>query len=169
MGSLILTENYEIHWQGVNFQGKRILDVGADTGSTSRYFLSKGASQIIAVEGNHDYYRQLESYASQEVRVVPVELYIHAFEDFAGLILHFKPDLVKVDVEGSERHLLDVSNSILEIVPEYIIEAHSQDLELKLLEKLSQSNYQIGTYVYVDKAIIIGKQLSKYRLTYDNI
>src|SRR3990170_8039302 len=45
-------ENYNVHWKYTSFKGKVILDLGADVGSTAKFFLKNGARRVIAVEGN---------------------------------------------------------------------------------------------------------------------
>ncbi|MEM2995027.1 MAG: hypothetical protein QXI91_03285 [Candidatus Bathyarchaeia archaeon] len=48
-------EDYDKHWNYLNFKGKKILDLGADYGSTASYFLWQGAKQVIAVERNEEF------------------------------------------------------------------------------------------------------------------
>ncbi len=159
-------ENYDVHWRGVSFLGKKILDVGADIGSTASYFLCKGASLVYAVEGNRLFYEELERNSNHELNIVPIFLWVDSQEKWMELIISTRPDLVKVDCEGCERHLLDLPNEIFGSIPEYIIEAHRRDLFDALLSKLQENYYQIFHYEYInDLNIIIGRHLSKYRLT----
>lgn len=155
-------ENYEEHWHGVDFLNKKLLDIGADIGSTARHFLSKGVSQVIAVEGSPKYYKELERYAGQETRVTSIPLWVGKPEDFANLILTFKPDIAKIDCEHCERNLSQVSDVILRLVPTYLIEAHTYILESSIIKRLQSLGYKVQTYRYMRFNIIVA-QLQRWR------
>jgi len=140
-------EDYWWHWGGpLSFEGKRILDVGADVGSTADFFLLRGARIVFAVEGNPKFWVELKANAKRIVGIKPVFRWISSPEDFEWLIDKFKPNLVKVDCEGCEKYLLDlfrVKPEVLTQVGEYMIETHSKLDTKKFVEWLSKLGYEI--------------------------
>jgi hypothetical protein len=97
-------EDYFKHWKA-DFQGKCVLDLGADYGSTACYFLRRGAREVIAVEGNRILALNLARNAKRERRITPIQGMITRPEQVDALILKYKPDIVKVDIEGCESAL----------------------------------------------------------------
>lgn len=117
-------ENYKSMYAITNLKGKVILDIGADWGSTPHFFISQGAKQVIAVEGNEKYYKRMKENFRDDPRVIPKFIYIIEARDIEKLIKEHSPDIVKIDCEGCERHLSRVQRSILKIPSEYIMETH---------------------------------------------
>jgi predicted RNA methylase len=118
----IYSEDYSRHWP-VNVEGKTVIDVGADYGSTAYYFLQKGAVRVVCVEGNPALYKQLEANMRFLPNCVAVYKNIESPVDFTD-ILKNTAETVKVDVEGAEKHLLKVAPSLLQQHYEWIIEMH---------------------------------------------
>jgi len=123
----IYGEDYDSHWGFTDFKGKTVLDLGADYGSTARYFLERGARRVVAVEGDPRLAEELEENFRGDERVVPIHLFIERAGQVAELIKRFDPDLVKVDVEGDERVLLDLPRGLVK-EREWLVEAHSDEL-----------------------------------------
>ena len=131
----------------VDYTGKTILDIGADVGTTTEYFLEHGAKFVYAVEGNENNHNTLHvnirTHFSDRAICLP-RIWIEKTEDFIQLIsLWDKCDIVKVDIEGAEVHLLHVPDYIFNIVPEYVIEFHSETIGKLLKQKLLQNGYII--------------------------
>jgi hypothetical protein len=55
----------------------------------------------------------------------------------------FKPDLVKSDCEGCEIYLVEVQDSILQEVPEYLIETHSDEIQKAIESKFRNNGYEM--------------------------
>jgi precorrin-6B methylase 2 len=138
-------ENYDAHWNYLSFKGKVILDFGADYGSSAYYFWKKGATKVVAVEGNHENAEKLKKNASKYRFIVPVEKYVDSSDDFALLINHYHPDLTKVDVEGSEIHLLTCKDETLVKVPEWLVECHSFEAYKQLKRKFSSLSFRVSS------------------------
>jgi len=149
----IYGEDYKVHWGFTSFKGKIVLDLGADCGSTAYYFLHSGARRVVAVEGNPQLASLLRKYSQRDGRVVPVELFIDDPAEIEGLIRRYSPDLVKVDIEGSEKHLLGVSNIVQ--VKEWLIEAHSNELHRALSSFLSAQGFRVRSFHYLEKLRVI--------------
>ena len=127
----------------ISYQGKKVLDVGADVGSTADFFLRRGAQLVIAVEGNKNYYEKLLENARKVPGIKPVFLYIKDPSHFADLIKNYRPDVLKADCEGCEKHLNMVPEKVFIMVPEYLVETHSPAIEAALLEKWQRCGYTV--------------------------
>jgi len=152
-----LGENYDAHWAGISFRRKRILDVGADVGSTASYFLEKGAETVYAVEGDPSLYRELKANAGRIKGIVPVRMWINSSEQISKLIKTYSPDVVKTDCEGCEVYLVDVPNEILVLVPEYLVEAHTEDVFNRIRRKFVQNKYEVSTFTFKTVKIVAAK------------
>jgi precorrin-6B methylase 2 len=148
-------EDLSEHWKGISYVGKTILDIGADVGSTSIYFLSINAKHIYAVEGNPDYFVKLEHNASLIGQVTPIYCYIQNSADIYSLIMQARPDVVKIDIEGGEIHLLTVSDWLVQTVPEYIIETHSEVIFDLLAQKFVNCGYIVTYFVFSNNMKIL--------------
>jgi predicted RNA methylase len=118
----IYGEDYSHHWP-INVQGKTIIDFGADYGSTAYYFMRKGALRVICVEGNPTLYRQLQANMRFLPNCVAVYKNIESPDDFSQVLVN-TAETVKIDIEGAEKHLMEVQPSLLQQHYEWIIELH---------------------------------------------
>lgn len=121
-------EDYNIHWGFASFKYKIIIDFGADFGSTVEYFLIKGASKVIAVEGNPTLSSKLLIDFFNNPKVICIEQFINTPEHFREIISQYPADIIKVDIEGYEKHLLHIPINIFLSVNEYLIETHTSEL-----------------------------------------
>ncbi len=128
-------EDYDLFWNHVSFGGKRVLDLGADYGSTASYFLRKGAKQVVALEGNHALASKLRENFAGDVRVVPIEKMINDAATLTSLISRYSPDIVKMDIEGAEYYLLECKEFTIKRVNQWLIETHSTELYKKISQK----------------------------------
>ena len=115
-------EDYSHHWP-VNVQGKTVIDLGADYGSTAYYFIRKGAIRVICVEGNPLRYSQLQANMRFLPNCVAVYRNIQSPADLTDVLKNIA-ETVKVDIEGAEAHLLKVAPSLVQQHYEWIIEVH---------------------------------------------
>jgi len=116
-------EDYDLHWGYIDYNDKVVLDLGADYGSTAKFFLGCGARQVIAVEYDSQYLGALNKFRENNNTIV-VQRFVRDERDFDELINLYRSDVVKVDIEGGEIGLLDVDCDTLNKVPEYAIEYH---------------------------------------------
>ena len=143
----IYGEDYDSHWGFTSFKGKTVLDLGADYGSTAHYFLRRGARRVVAVEGDPRLAEKLEENFRGDGRVVPIHLFIESAGQVAELIERFDPDLVKVDVEGAERILLDLPRGLVE-EREWLVEAHSDELYERLKRFFLECGLGVRAFLY---------------------
>jgi len=136
-------EDYNYYYGHVDYTNKVVLDIGADYGSTAYYFLSKGAKLVIAIESNPHLYERLRRYADKVRVITPIRIHISNNQQIEDLLVKYKPDIVKFDCEGCERHLLEVDNSIFIVPSVYIVECHTNDIIARFKNKLTLNNYKI--------------------------
>jgi precorrin-6B methylase 2 len=128
----------------VTWKNKKVLDVGADVGSTAEWFLNHGARQVIAVEGNPKYYPFLEENAKRNPHLLKsLQLWVKTPETLENLFLAHRPDIVKIDCEGCELVLLMIYDEAFRIVPEHVIETHSLRAHKVILRRFRGVGYKI--------------------------
>ena len=77
---------WEAEYGFIDYEGKKIMDVGADSGRTADYFLQKGAKGVITVEGEPVFYEKLKENAKLLPGMIPIFLQIRHPDDFVDLI-----------------------------------------------------------------------------------
>ena len=146
-------EEYEKVYGYFNYSGSIVLDAGADWGTTAKFFISKGAKKIIAIEQADIHFKNLCENAKRNNKIIPLHLGIH-LSDFHNnqnslsitwekLIFCFEPDFIKADVELAERYLVDVPNKLFKKIKGLVIECHGEDIEISLTEKLLRNGFNI--------------------------
>jgi hypothetical protein len=138
-------ENYDEHWNHLSFKNKNVLDIGADYGSTASYFISLGASKVIAVEGNHKLALHLKKNFEGNNLVICLEQFIRKSEDIDSIMEMYRPDIVKCDIEGWETCLLKAKISL---VKEWLIEVHDPITLRLLLKKFRKENFEVRSKPY---------------------
>jgi hypothetical protein len=134
-------EDCNAHWNYASFKGKVVLDLGADYGSTVRYFLKKGAKFVIAVEGNPKLARELKKRYQGSEKVLCEELMINAPEDINKFISWKPIDIAKVDIEGAEKFLLSLPS--ITKIPTWLIETHSKEVDHQLIIYFQQNGFNV--------------------------
>ena len=136
-------ENYDIHWRHFVFKDKVILDIGADYGSTVQYFLSQGASKVIAVENDEVLYKALERNFLFSNQVIIIKQEISNETDLSKLIQKFSPNIIKMDIDFSEANLMRLSSYVLTKVSGWMIEVYDSILETKLETKFKDAGFKV--------------------------
>jgi hypothetical protein len=139
----IYVEDYEFQYGKINYTDRVVLDVGADIGSTAHFFLEKGANLLVAVEGSKQCFKELKANAKSCKKIVAIECFINHPDQIEALILRWKPNIVKLDIEGSEIHLFSVADNVFCSVQEYLIEVHNEDLLRMLRKKCDVNGFEI--------------------------
>ena len=136
-----LDENYEEHWNYTSFEQKTVLDLGADYGSTAAWFHKKGSRKVIAVEAEKELYTKLEKYSKNKNWLVTINEFIDSSEKIDQLITNFGPQIVKVDIEGAEKHLLNCKKLL--DVPTWLIEVHSDQIKGELTTHFQKNGFSV--------------------------
>ncbi len=138
-------DSFERDYGRIDYNGKVVLDLGADRGSTAAFFLDKGARKVIAVEGNRVLARELRAECNKpqwKDLIVPIELWIDKPVSIENLITMYKPDIVKSDIEHWEILFLDCKPDVLRNVQEYVMEIHEQEKQRKLVQWFTSIGYE---------------------------
>lgn len=135
--------NFESMYGSLDYQDAVVLDIGADYGSTARFFFKRGAKRVIVSERNHDWHDELRIYARKEPRLTVVDLLRE--DNVEDLLCRLDPDVVKVDCEGCERILLTVSRLLLGGPRAWVMETHSRELYDGFKAKFEDLGYQVKT------------------------
>jgi predicted methyltransferase len=129
---------YERVYGGLQYQGKTVLDVGADVGSTADYFLQKGAACVYAIEGDQRLFNRL----CQNIQLVlgdpsfqtvkPWKIFLGDAETIAGVLYQARADIVKFDLDGLPRQfyedlLAELPPHVLKMSGEWLIELHTRE------------------------------------------
>lgn len=136
-------EDYQDLYGFVDYKDKVVLDIGADYGSTASFFFERGAKTVYGVERNKWMVKKMRKNAEKMGNLIPILLDVSCSNQFDKLLL-LTPDIVKVDCEGCEEYLLEVGDSLLSTVNEYIIETHTRELLDAFVNKFEHAGYEIS-------------------------
>lgn len=143
--------NMETHWNpqtvGAQYKDKVVLDLGAADGDSAEYYLYENAKYVVAVEGDEKTFEKLlENSHRFNGKIIPIFMFIENSEQIEKLIIDYKPDILKSDIEGAEKYLYEIKDDIWKLVPEYLVETHEVWGAVKtevLRQKCRQTNYKI--------------------------
>jgi hypothetical protein len=110
---------YPLTYGMLDFEGKTVVDIGADIGSSAYYFLSRGARIVICFESEPKLFETLLENAREDPRV-----YCHG--EWIGQWVAC--DILKVDCEGCESLLTE---DYLKSVPEFAVALHPKMISRK--------------------------------------
>ena len=122
MVSREMTTWYRDYIPPSGLHGKIVLDIGANAGDSAAFFLSQGASHVIAVEPNQLFFSLLlHNIRRNNLSITP--LYLSLDNSTVSTLLSIPHDFLKVDTEGSESSLLlynrDLGECVVESHPSY--------------------------------------------------
>jgi hypothetical protein len=142
----IKSENPIDHWSDIsNVEGKVVLDLGCGWlfqpfPSTPQYFLTRGASKIIGVDVSCGEIEKLQSIFPEHVFLCKK---METAEDFMFLFQEYKPQVVKMDVEGYEIELENVPTNFFSSIEEMAIEYHNPECKKSVEMKLKELDFEI--------------------------
>lgn len=143
----IYNEPYEKLYGSINFTGSRILEFGADSGSTAYFFLEHGAKEVISVEGLAPWFNSLVENIDNDERVIPIYLWINSPKQIEELIAKYHPNISHFDCENCEYHLLAVPDEVFRIPTTYSIEIHKGEWNQLFTKKLLDNGYGITKHL----------------------
>ncbi len=151
-------ENPKEHWQFISVKDRIVLDLGCgrweqieyrdkNWPTTPEFFKMNGASSIIAIDSDHREIEWFKQNFSEDQIYNFILKSINTSDCFKELFLSYKPNCVKVDIEGAEINLINLDNEIFNLVDEYYIETHSPDIFNLCSNKLTINNYTIENII----------------------
>jgi hypothetical protein len=126
----------------IDYKNKVVVDYGADVGSSSIYFLSKGAAKVFCYEIGKDAIKKYNSV----VKYMPEFKNLNLIDKVKYNMKYAKGEVLKMDIEGAEERLL--SKAYLENFKEFIIALHPQEIKAKSYKRLSNLLRSKGGFVY---------------------
>lgn len=165
-----LVEGFDAQYS-CDCRDKVVVDIGGYIGDTARYFLKKGASKVVVYEPVDKNIACLQynlsrlpveiihkGVGSENGRVTVTSNYppghigfgnhegryssSFEVESFSCLLNHVQADIIKLDCEGNEKHLLEVDPSLLRKIPYWMIEIHSDSLVQNLEHLFIHAGFQ---------------------------
>lgn len=141
--------------------GKTVLDIGGFEGETAAYFYGLGAKKVIVYEPIPANFKKMEQNMVRnnfnaelhnegigavdgEAKIVFCnEESVCSIKNTALVLSECHADIAKIDAEGAEETLCDVSNDLLRSIGFYMIEVHSQPIRDKLLQKFVDAGFTL--------------------------
>jgi len=144
---IITSESPDDHWGFLNVAGKKVLDLGAGINSefmpTPWYFLQeRKAKKVIGVDAD----RQSYDWFINNFKVknfIPIMDMVDRIEKFELYLGYYKPDIVKMDIEGSEILINALNVSYLESVQQIGIEYHNLSCLISCENKLTEAGFKL--------------------------
>ena len=134
--------DYEEMYGGLDYNGRVVLDIGADYGTTARYFLGRGAAKVVASERRNDWCEELDMLAGSREDVVSIGPIMDGHH-LAQIIDLYRPNIVKVDCEGCEWMMGSVPHVALSVPEAWVIETHSDPLHEAVTTLLATCGYAV--------------------------
>ena len=152
-------ENPNEHWQFVSVVDCVVLDLGCgrwehveyrdkNWPTTPEYFKINGAKTVIAVDSDINEISWFNKKFAEEHGYVFICRTINSSEILKETITKYKPNCIKVDIEGGEIHLINLSDDVFSSVEEYYIETHNDQLYDLCILKLAKNRYDV--YQHID-------------------
>lgn len=141
-----VSEHPADHWRDVDATDAVVLDLGAgDFGmrkhrqypSTVDWWLDGGASTVIAVDMAGD------DLAFLDDRVVTIEWNIEYSLEIDELVLAYRPDIVKMDLEGAECLLTGMRSVAFRVPRLWLVEVHTAELYDQVMAAFDEFGYVV--------------------------
>jgi hypothetical protein len=143
---IVNSENPNEHWNDIeNVEGKTVLDLGCGWlfqpfDATPEYFIKRGAKKVIGVDAAGGEIQQLNDLYPEHTFICKTIL---EFEDLSNLIKEYRPGLIKMDIEGYEHHMKDITAEQFQSVEEIAVEYHNPECKKVLEDKLTELGFDI--------------------------
>jgi hypothetical protein len=143
---IIGSENPLEHWNDIeNVEGKVVLDLGCGWlfqpfESTPQYFINRGAKKVIGVDASCGEIEKLNQTFPDHSFICKTIL---SFSDLVTLITDHKPQLIKMDIEGHEQHMIEITADQFQSVEEIAVEYHNPACKKILIDKLTELGFVI--------------------------
>jgi len=143
---IVNSENPLEHWSDIeNVEGKIVMDLGCGWlfqpfESTPEYFLKRGAKQLIGVEADGGEVAKLNNLYPEQTFICKTIL---TSNDLIELFTEYKPQVIKMDIEGYESVIDEMNNEHWASVEEIGVEYHNPTCKSILENKLVEFGFEI--------------------------
>jgi hypothetical protein len=143
---VVHSENPLEHWSDIkSVEGKIVLDLGCGWlfqphESTPEYFINRGAIRVIGVDVACIEIEELKLKYPNHIFICKA---IESSKDLLELITEYKPQIIKMDIEGHESHMQFINSNQFLSVEEIAIEYHNPECKKILIEKLNEFGFDI--------------------------
>jgi SAM-dependent methyltransferase len=151
--NIITSENPIEHWGFLKVKDKLVLDLGCGLNNnefapTPWYFLQEQkAKKVIGVDSNPDSYKWfMDNFKVKDF--LPIMDMVDRIEKFEMYLSYFKPQVVKIDVEGSEILLNALKPEFLEGVEQIGIEYHNLSCLISCENLLEKAGFTLEYYKF---------------------
>jgi hypothetical protein len=148
----IISENSEHHWPYLNTKNEILLDLGCGRHDTSDLYQSsavylgeKGATKVIAIDGNSSEIDYFNSTNLDKTKYTFLHRTILSSGDVLSLIKEYNPTVIKCDIEGYETSFYDITKKEMNNIVEFGLEYHTLDILEKMTQKIQEWGFNIHT------------------------
>jgi predicted RNA methylase len=150
--AVITTEHPQEHWGFLNVAGKKVLDLGCGINSeftpTPWYFLQDmGAKHVVGIDSNPQSYEWFKNNFKVK-NFIPIMDMVDRIEKFELYLGYYKPEIVKMDIEGSEILINALDASYLQSVEQIGIEYHNLSCLISCENKLKEAGFKLEYFKF---------------------
>lgn len=134
------------HWSDIeNVEGKVVMDLGcgwlhAGHMTSVAYFISRGAAKVIGVDENCSEINSLAGTYPDHTFVCKA---IHTTSDLIELFETYRPQIVKMDIEGFEVLLSGVALPSLSSIEEIAVEYHNPECKAAVYNTFEGAGFKV--------------------------
>lgn len=148
----ITSEHPNHHWHFLNVKDKVVLDLGCGINSehtpTPWYFINdKKASFVVGVDSDNNSYQWFKQHFIVK-NFIPIMDWVDRWEKIRMYIDYWQPEVIKMDIEGSEIFMNAVDASHFKGVKEIGIEYHNLPCLLSCESKLKEAGFKLEYYKF---------------------
>lgn len=151
ISGLIHNESPDNHWSFLPIEGKTILDMGSGINSeftpTPMYWIQNGAKMVYGVDPSQDSYNWYRQNYNIKNFIQFCD-WIDRLEKFSFYFDAVKPDVAKIDVEGSEIFLMGLKPESLNSCRHIGIEYHNLPALLACEYLFKENGYEMKYYKF---------------------
>jgi hypothetical protein len=148
----IYTENPSEHWGFLPVENKVVLDLGCGINNeefspTPIYWKNNKAKLVVGVDASEPSYQWFKKNYSIK-GFINIMDYVDRIEKFELYLGYYKPQIVKIDVEGAEIFLNALKPEFLEGVEHIGIEYHNLSCLISCENLFKENGYEIEYYKF---------------------
>ena len=143
---IVMSEDPKEHWNDIELvKDKVVMDFGCgwlfqQHESTPEYFIKRGAKHYIGVEASCSEIEKLKQIYPTQTFICKTIL---SKDDIVELLNEYKPDTIKMDIEGYEAVIKDITKEQFDYVKEIGVEYHNPECKSILETKLKEFGFEI--------------------------